>query len=41
MQKELDSLNKSKGKSVVRASTTDEDFDAMIKKQLDKLKNNR
>ena len=39
MQKELDALNKVKGKSVVRASTTDADFENMIQQHLNKLKN--
>lgn len=41
MQKEFDKVGKAKGTSVVRASTSDADFEAMVNKQIQKLKNNR
>lgn len=41
MQKEMDKFNKAKGTSVVRASTNDDDFEEMIRRQREKLLNNR
>lgn len=41
MQKEFDKFNKAKGTSVVKASTSDSDFEDMVKQQLNKIKNNR
>lgn len=40
MQKEFDKIGKSKGTSVVRASTSDEDFDRLIRSQMKQIKNN-
>lgn len=41
MQKEFDKIGKSKGTSVVRASTSDADFEALVNKQIQNFKNNR
>ena len=40
MQKEFDKIGKAKGTSVVRASTSDEDFEKLIKSQMRQIKNN-
>lgn len=39
MQKEFDKIGKSKGTSVVRASTSDEDFEKLIRSQMKQIKN--
>lgn len=41
MQKEFDKVGKAKGTSVVRASTSDTDFEEMINKQIKQFKTNR
>ena len=40
MQKEFDKIGKSKGTSVVRASTSDGDFEKLIRSQMKQIKNN-
>lgn len=39
MQKEFDKIGKKKGSSVIRASTSDADFEQLIKSQLNQIKN--
>lgn len=38
MQKEFDKIGKPKGTSVVRASTSDSDFEKLIKSQMQQIK---
>lgn len=41
MKNEIDKLNRKQGTSVVQASTSDKDFDEMVKKQLKQIKKSK
>lgn len=41
MKKEIDKINRKPGTSVVQASTSDKDFEAMVQKQLAQIKKSK
>jgi hypothetical protein len=41
MKKEIDKINRKPGTSVVQASTSDKDFEAMVKEQLAQIKKSK
>lgn len=41
MKKEIDKINRKPGTSVVQASTSDRDFEAMVQKQLAQIKKSK
>ena len=41
MKKEIDKINRKPGTSVVQASTSDNDFEAMVQKQLAQIKKSK